>query len=78
MGMEGASSSILSFSSAGHSNSLGIIKIFCRKEPQKELSPTLTPKRRPKGKFHYPTAGLFSESLKIKIKIFVSFRNCKK
>ena len=30
----------------------------------------LTPKRRAKGKFHYPTAGLFSASLKMKIKIF--------
>ena len=30
----------------------------------------LTPKRRAKGKFHYPTAGLFSSSLKMKIKIF--------
>ena len=39
---------------------------------------TLTPKRRAKGKFHYPTAGLFSENLKMKIKIFFSFRNCMK
>ena len=31
---------------------------------------TLTTKRRAKGKFHYPTAGLFSASLKMKIKIF--------
>ena len=31
----------------------------------------LTPKRRAKGKFHYPTAGLFSASLKMKIKIFL-------
>ena len=38
----------------------------------------LTPKRRAKVKFHYPTAGLFSASLKMKIKIFFSFRNCKK
>ena len=30
----------------------------------------LTPKCRAKGKFHYPTAGLFSASLKMKIKIF--------
>ena len=30
----------------------------------------LTPYRRAKGKFHYPTAGLFSASLKMKIKIF--------
>ena len=30
----------------------------------------LTPKRRAKEKFHYPTAGLFSASLKMKIKIF--------
>ena len=30
----------------------------------------ITPKRRAKGKFHYPTAGLFSASLKMKIKIF--------
>ena len=30
----------------------------------------LTPKCRVKGKFHYPTAGLFSASLKMKIKIF--------
>ena len=30
----------------------------------------LTPKRRAKGKFHYPTARLFSASLKMKIKIF--------
>ena len=30
----------------------------------------LTSKRRAKGKFHYPTAGLFSASLKMKIKIF--------
>ena len=35
----------------------------------------LTPKHRAKGKFHYPTARLFSASLKIKIKIFFSFRN---
>ena len=33
----------------------------------------LTPKRRAKGKFHYPTAGLFSASLKMKIKIFFLF-----
>ena len=38
----------------------------------------LTPKRRAKGKFHYPTAGLFSPSLKMKINLFFSFRNCKK
>ena len=31
---------------------------------------SLTPYRRAKGKFHYPTAGLFSASLKMKIKIF--------
>ena len=31
---------------------------------------SLTPKRRVKGKFHYPTVGLFSASLKMKIKIF--------
>ena len=30
----------------------------------------LTPKSREKGKFHYPTAGLFSSSLKMKIKFF--------
>ena len=30
----------------------------------------LTPKRQAKGKSHYPTAGLFSASLKMKIKIF--------
>ena len=38
----------------------------------------LTPKNRAKGKFHYPTDGLFSASLKMKIEIFFSFRNCKK
>ena len=31
---------------------------------------TFTPYRRAKGKFHYPIAGLFSASLKMKIKIF--------
>ena len=41
-------------------------------------SSVLTPKRWAKGKFHYPTAGLFSASLKMKIKISFSFRNCKK
>ena len=30
----------------------------------------LNPYRRVKGKFHYPTAGLFSASLKMKMKIF--------
>ena len=30
----------------------------------------LTPKPRAKGKFHYPTAGLFSANLKMKIEIF--------
>ena len=42
---------------------------------------SLTPKRRAKGKFHYPTAGLFSASLKMKIKIFFLLeivRNVKK
>ena len=38
----------------------------------------LTPKRRAKGKFHYPTAGGVFKKLKKKIKIFFSFRNCKK
>ena len=35
-----------------------------------EMSFTLTLYRRAKGKFHYPIAGLFSASLKMKIKIF--------
>ena len=39
---------------------------------------SLTPKHRAKGKFHYPTAGLFSASLKIEIKIFFLSKNCKK
>ena len=30
----------------------------------------INPYRRAKGKFHYPIAGLFSASLKMKIKIF--------
>ena len=34
------------------------------------VSVSLTPYRRAEGKFHYPTAGLFSASLKMKIKIF--------
>ena len=34
------------------------------------LCKPLTPKRGAKGKFHYPIAGLFSASLKMKIKIF--------
>ena len=39
----------------------------------------LTPYRRAKGKSHYPTAGLFSASLKMNKKnFFFSFRNCKK
>ena len=38
---------------------------FCR-----ALSFFLIPKDRAKGRFHYPTAGVFSKSLKIKIKIF--------
>ena len=40
-----------------------IIKYF-------EFVVALTPKYRAKGKFHYPTAGLFLASLKMKIKIF--------
>ena len=47
-------------------------------ELENDNEAVLTPKRRAKGKFHYPTAGLFSASLKMKIKIFFSFRNCKK
>ena len=38
--------------------------------PTISLAALLTPKRRAKGKFHYPTAGSFSASLKMKIKIF--------
>ena len=38
----------------------------------------LTPKRRAKGKFHYPTAGVFFKKLKNEDKDLFSFRNCKK
>ena len=39
-----------------------------RRKPHHIL--VLTPKCRAKGKFQYPTAGLFSASLRMKIKIF--------
>ena len=48
-----------------------LTKILSRLYPYKaEALSVLTLKRRAKGKFHYPTAGLFSASLKMKIKIF--------
>ena len=58
-------------------HSEGMLEDVASNQQQQQQS-HLTPKRRAKGKFHYPTAGLFSASLKIKIKIFFSFRNCKK
>ena len=53
--------------SSTHSVSLNCTKM---KETFGHGSGTLTSYRQAKEKFHYPTTGLFSESLIMKIKIF--------